>query len=198
MKCPQDTAFPLCRVYSDHRLSAPFTDLCLLHLLHCHWGYTLSTSLIWLFINYNVVCQLEGHELCQTAYWHFYSHDFVFLPFNLMFFWDRCLIYEGCKVIWSLQSKNFFELCFLNVWQSGVLVTLSELYLNRLILITQIIFWNITLKVQKDWGQLLGGSYVLCHHISTVDHDISWFYPDIKACIKKYLWDIREKRSALT
>lgn len=115
MKCPRDTAFPLCWAQSDHRLSAPFTDLCLLDLLHCHCGYTLSASLIWLFINYNVDCRLEGHELCQTAYWHFYGHDFVFLPFKLMFFWDRCLIYEGCKVIWSPKSQNGFELCFLNV-----------------------------------------------------------------------------------
>lgn len=44
-----------------------------------------------LFINYHMDGWPETHSLCGAAYWHFYGHDFVLLPFQFIFLRKYCL-----------------------------------------------------------------------------------------------------------
>lgn len=78
-----------------------------------HWSMSIESSplSLWLhtkciagplFINYHLDGRLERHALCRTAYWHFYGHDFVLLPFKCIFLRMDCFF---MKVLCQRAAK---------------------------------------------------------------------------------------------
>lgn len=111
MKWLRDTSAPMCLLSSDQRLSAPFTDLCLLNPLHCHRGHVLSASLS----RFSIITTLmagQRHIHCAGKDIGIFTVMILFsLPFKFIFLLDLLLFHEhttrgGCRMIRSTKNNG--------------------------------------------------------------------------------------------